>query len=49
VKRLHAYQQLFPEVKHLVDEFLNDDTSKEIESITKRIEPFIRIKGSKKL
>lgn len=41
------YQQLFPEVKNVVNEFLNDGTSKELEGIKKRIEPFIRIKGNK--
>lgn len=39
------YQQLFPEVKHMIDEFLAEDTAQELENIKKRIEPLIRVVG----
>jgi hypothetical protein len=39
------YQQLFPEVKNLIDGFLTEDTTPELENLKKRIEPFIRFVG----
>lgn len=41
------YQQLYPEVQTMIDEFFANDSSPDLENIKRRIGPFIAVKGSK--